>query len=190
VYTSPALRRPAGAAVAALPRCGTTRRNGEGGVLQPVRLALLLTTLALPGASPAAAQIGIGGHYVQAGDAFDGTSGVGARLTAGLPLFPVSVALNGEYFFPDCGDADCSLYGATLDLNYALPLPLLQPWVGVGWSVRRVEVDDASHTERGFNVGVGAQLRLAAFRPFVDVRYELADAPEKQYLLRVGVMIR
>ena len=159
--------------------------------MRPVRLALLLSTLTLvAGASPAAAQIGFGGHVVQASDAFDGTTGVGARLKVGIPLFPVSAALNGEYFFPDCGDADCSLYGATLDLNYALPLPLLQPWVGVGWSVRKVEVDDASSTERGFNVGVGAELRLTAFRPFVDIRYELADAPEKQYLLRLGIMIR
>lgn len=151
-------------------------------------LAVLSAAVLLVVAAPAAAQIGIGGHLVNANDAFGGTLGAGARVRLGVPLFPISVALNGEYFFPSCDD--CSLSGATLDVNYALPIPLVQPWVGVGWSVRRVEVAGEKATESGANIGAGAELRLTSLRPFLDVRYEFANAPEKQFVMRVGFMIR
>ncbi len=158
--------------------------------MRPARLVMLAALASIATAAPAAAQIGFGGHVVQMSDAFDGTTGVGARLRVGVPLFPISAVLNGEYFFPDCGDGDCSLYGVTIDVNYALPLPLIQPWVGVGWSIRKVEVSDVSFDENGINVGIGAELKLTAFKPFVEIRYEMADAPEKQYLMRIGVMLR
>jgi len=139
-------------------------------------------------ARPAAAQIGIGADAVRAFDAFGGTTGVGARIRLGVPLFPVSAAINGDWFFPDCPNTDCSLRGATLDVNFSFPIPVLHPWVGVGWSIRRVEVNGATSTERGLNVGVGAELQLTKLRPFIDIRYELADAPEKQYVARIGLM--
>jgi len=144
----------------------------------------LLTPLA---AQPAAAQVGVGGHVVHAADSFGGTTGVGARIRLGVPLFPLFAAVNGEYFFPSCDD-DCSLWGATFDVNYTFPIPLIQPWAGVGWSVRGFEVNDEDDTERGINIGAGVQLNLAPMKPYLDIRYEMADAPEKQFLIRLGVM--
>ncbi|HEX7091047.1 MAG TPA: hypothetical protein VF192_12975 [Longimicrobiales bacterium] len=146
--------------------------------------------LALP--APATAQVGLGAHYARLADAFGGTQGAGARVTIGLPLFPVSAAINGEYVFPRCGDRDCTLRGVTADLNFSLPFPGLRTWVGVGWSVRQIDLDDIgrSRTERGVNLGAGAELGAAPLRPYLDVRYELADAPEEQLLLRLGLMLR
>lgn len=150
----------------------------------PVAVAVLLL------ASPALGQVSYGGHTVNANDAFGGSRGVGLRGQIGLPLLPISVAVNGEYFFTHCSDGDCGLYGATFDLNYSLAIPLLQPFVGLGWSVREVEVAGRKTTERGINVGVGAQFRLRGIRPFVDIRYELVDAPEKQFVVRIGLLLR
>jgi hypothetical protein len=158
--------------------------------MQPARRLLVVSAAAvLILASPAESQIGFGGHVARATDAFGGSTGLGARVRLGVPLFPLSAAANVEYFFTDC-DVDCSLWGATFDVNYALPIPLLTPWAGVGWSIRNVEVAGQDGTERGLNIGVGAQLNLTTLRPFVDVRYEMADAPEKQYIIRLGVMFR
>jgi len=151
-------------------------------------LGALAAALALP--APAAAQIGIGAHYAQFGEAFGGAAGAGARVTLGLPPIPVTAAVNGEYFFPRCGSGDCALRGATFDLNVSLPFIALRPWAGVGWSVRRLEVGEVRRTERGLNFGVGAELGLGGMRPFVDLRYELANAPEDQLLARFGLMFR
>ena len=151
-------------------------------------IAVAATAILMPG--PAYGQVGIGAHMARAADAFGGSLGLGLRVQLGVPLVPVSLAVNGEYFFADCPANDCSLYGTTFDLNYALPIPLLQPWVGVGWSVRELKVAGRQTTERGLNFGVGAQFRLTGVRPFVDVRYELAPAPEKQYVMRIGLMVR
>ena len=159
--------------------------------LSRVTLGMLAAILlALP--ARAAAQVGLGVHYARLADAFGGTQGAGARVTIGLPLFPVSAAINGEYFFPRCGDRDCTLRGVTADLNYSLPFPAFRTWVGLGWSVRQIDLDDIgrSRTERGLNLGVGAELGAAPLRPYLDVRYELADAPEEQLLLRLGLMLR
>ena len=146
--------------------------------------------LALP--THAAAQVGLGAHYAHLADAFGGTAGAGARVTFGLPLLPFSAAVNGEYFFPPCGNRDCTLRGVTADLNFSLPTPGFRTWFGVGWSVRQVDLDEFARrrTERGLNIGVGAEVGAVAFRPYLDVRYEFADAPEEQLLLRVGLMLR
>lgn len=159
--------------------------------LSRVTLGMLAAILlALP--APAAAQIGLGAHYARLADAFGGTTGAGVRVTAGVPLFPISAAINGEYFFPGCPDRDCVLRGATADLNLSLPFPGVEPWVGVGWSVRQIDLDngDGSRTERGLNFGAGAHAQLLPLRPYLELRYEMTDAPEEQLLLRVGLMLR
>lgn len=154
-------------------------------------LLVILAAAALALPAPAAAQIGFGAHYARLADAFGGSGGAGARITVGVPLFPISAAVNGEYFFPGCPDRDCVLRGATADLNLSLPFPGVEPWVGVGWSVRQIDLDNGagSRTERGLNFGAGARTRLPPFRPYLELRYEMATAPEEQLLLRVGVML-
>ncbi|MGD8276888.1 MAG: hypothetical protein PVH00_02630 [Gemmatimonadota bacterium] len=151
-----------------------------------------LATMALLALSgPAKAQVSAGGYFVRTSDPYGESDGVGLRLEAGAPLLPVSLALNGEYFFPDCGGSDCSLRGLTIDANYSLVVPLVQPFVGVGWSVRQSKVDGETSTKRGLNIGVGVAVTLRRVRPFADVRYR----PSKifsghPYAVRLGVMIR
>lgn len=146
--------------------------------------ALLATSV------PVRAQVGVGGYFVRTSDPFGQSDGVGARLRVGAPLLPVSLALNGEWFFPDCGGSDCSLKGLTLDANYALTVPLVQPFVGVGWSVRQNTVDGQTSTKRGLNVGVGVALALKSVRPFVDIRYRPSKIfSGNPYAVRIGLMI-
>src|SRR5687768_12329759 len=114
-------------------------------------LVLVAATFA---ASPAAAQVGFGAHYARAADAFDGSTGLGARITLSVPLVPASAAANAEYFFPDCDG--CSLSGATFEANFHMPLPFLRPWAGVGYAIRRVEVAGVSNTRNGYTAGIGA----------------------------------
>ena len=154
-------------------------------------MALLAAAALLAVPAAARAQVGAGGYFVRTSDPYGEASGVGLRLEAGAPLLPLSVALNGEYFFPDCGGADCSLRGLTVDVNYALAVPLVQPYVGAGWSVRQSKVAGQTSTKRGLNVGLGVALAFRSIRPFVDVRYR----PSKlfsghPYAVRLGVMIR
>jgi len=144
----------------------------------------------LAGSVPARAQVGAGGYFVRSSDPFGESEGVGARLQVGAPLVPVSLVLNGEWFFPDCGTSDCSLKGLTLDANYALAVPLLQPYVGVGWSVQQHTLAGQTSTKRGLNLGVGIVLALKSIRPFVDVRYRPSKVfSGNPYALRIGLMI-
>ena len=152
--------------------------------------ACALAAIGLMLSSPARSQVGFGGYVAGTTAAFGDSRGVGLRLQLGMPLFPISLALNGEYFFANCPPDDCALRGASLDVNYTpLPLPILRPWVGAGWSIRAVEVAGRKSTERGINVGVGARLELTSFQPFIDLRYLLGH-DGNPYVFRIGLMLR
>lgn len=147
---------------------------------------LLAATFA---ARPAGAQLRFGGHMARSADAFGQVRGLGLRLSFGVPLLPIGLAVNAERFFDGCPTGECGFSGLTVDANYSLPVPVLQPWLGVGWSVREAIVAEQRTTERGLNLGVGARLTLAALEPFVDVRYELEAAPARRTVVRIGFMI-
>jgi hypothetical protein len=152
------------------------------------RICFVLVVAATFAASPATAQVGFGAHYARAADAFNGTTGIGARLTLSAPLVPVSGAANAEYFFTDCDE--CGLSGATFEANFHLPLPFLRPWAGVGYAIRRVEVAGVTNTRKGYTAGVGAELSFLRIKPFVELRYEFIDAPEHQVFTRIGLTYR
>lgn len=144
----------------------------------------------LAASAPARAQVSAGGYFVRTLDPFGESDGVGGRLEIGAPLLPVSLALNGEWFFPDCGGSDCSQKGLTIDANYTVAVPLVQPFVGVGWSIRQSKVDGQTATKRELVVGVGVALALKSFRPFVDVRYRPSKIfSGNPYAVRLGLMI-
>jgi len=152
---------------------------------------LLLALVILP--TSGAAQISYGGHLVQAQDAFGGAGGVGARVGVGLPLFPVTGFVSAEYFFPDCGAASgCGLSGVSLDLNYTLlPLPVVTPYLTGGVVARRIDLGGASEarSETGLHAGAGVSAGVPGMRVFGEARYEFVQAPERQFVLRLGVLL-
>jgi hypothetical protein len=150
--------------------------------------AFALVVLAVaPGRSDA--QLIAGVHLAQANDAFAGSFGLGARAGVDVPILPVQVVGVGEYFFPDCGAGDCGLKGASLEANVALPLPILAPYVSLGWAWRELDpvTEDPSVNDSGPTVGLGTRLGLGSLAPFFEARYEFVEAPEEQFLLRFGL---
>src|SRR5690606_613266 len=120
---------------------------------------------------------------------FGGTLGVGGRLGFTLPLFPLDILATAETFFPDQDDA--SLRGASLDVALdLLPLPVLTPYATGGLTFRQVDLGfgEGSESRSGLNLGAGLKLALAGFGVFGEARYEFVNAPERQGIVRVGVM--
>ena len=111
-------------------------------LLSVASLVALALTVGSP--DPAAAQLSFGLHATQAHDLFDRTTGVGGRVALDLPLAPFGAALNGDLFFPDCGDQDCSYRSASLDVQFRLvPIPVVRPYLMGAYVVRRVELPGA-----------------------------------------------
>jgi len=150
--------------------------------------------------APAGAQLSYGGHVVEARDAFGGARGLGARVGVSVPLLPLRAYGTAEYFRPDCGPLDrCGLSGVSLDVNYAiLPIPLLSPYLTGGVVARRVHPgpaaadlsgDGEAFSDRGVHLGVGITAGAAGFRLFGEARYEFVRAPERQVVMRIGLLL-
>ncbi len=98
---------------------------------------------------------------------------------------------SGEYFFPDCPaeDTNCGLYGLTLDANFRLPFPLVRPYITGGLAYRNISsVSSSDETVAGLALGAGLDVALGGIRAFGETRYEFVDAPEKQFLWRIGLL--
>ena len=160
------------------------------------RLSLLpicAVLLTFGAAAPAAAQFLVGAHVSQMNEAFNGAIGLGARAGIDPPVLPIHVVGVAEYFFPDCGPVgDCSLKGASVEANFELPLPFLDPYASVGWAWREIDPTgpDPAVTDTGLTLGLGTALGLGSLAPFFEGRYEFLDAPENQFLLRFGFFYR
>jgi len=159
----------------------------------------LLAAVALAGSAlaiaPGAArgQLVVGVHAVEASKTLGGATGAGLRAGLDLPLLPFDLLASGEYFFPDCPDErdGCSFWGATLDANVGMILPIVTPYVSGGLayrSLKRFEEDDAE-TATGASVGAGVTVSLGGLRGFAEVRYELVEIPDEQTLIRVGLLL-
>ncbi len=142
--------------------------------------------------APVDAQIRVGGHVVGAQDAFDGTIGLGVRAGIETPILPFDVLASGEYFFADCppGISGCGLYGVTLDANFRMVFPVVRPYISGGLAFRNIDPADNGSDESvtGLSVGGGVDASLGNMGVFGEVRYEFVDAPEKQFIWRVGVL--
>jgi hypothetical protein len=154
-----------------------------------IRRLAAISGLAMAGAgfaTPVQAQLGFGAHVAKASGALDGATGVGLRVTAGLPLIPVQFALSGDNFWPDCDD--CSYQGASLDVQYHLvPALPLRPFVTGGYAMRRVDPGTGeAETESGIGLGVGVELRLVSVGFYLEGRWERVD-PENQWVTRLGL---
>ena len=151
-------------------------------------------------AAPAEAQVAFGVHANYASD-FD--LGVGARAQSSLGNFvdaesslaALTGVLSFDYYFPDCGGADCSY----LELNGNVQYPLemgenFAPYVGGGLNVARASVDlgefgdgDASNTEIGLNALGGASFDLGGFDVFAEAKIELGGG--EQFVLTFGTLL-
>lgn len=124
----------------------------------------------------------------------DSDFGVGGRAVLGLSQFYESLEgiLSGDYFFVDCGGADCSWI--ELNANATIPIeisPTLRPYVGGGLNVARFSVDldefgSSSNTEFGLNVLGGLRFGGTSFIPFAEARLELGGG--EQFVLTGGVL--
>jgi hypothetical protein len=163
-------------------------RRGRRGRGRRIVLALIAGfALLVPAA--ATAQVGTGIHLARANDVLGGATGIGGRVTVGVPLVPLGAALSGDLFFPDCeDDSDCAYRAASLDVHFRMmPASPLTPVLLGGYSVRWVDAGAGSTAQRsGVGLGVGLELGLA-LGAYAEARYEFVD-PEDQLVLRVGVL--
>ena len=161
----------------------------QGHVLVPALLGALFLVL---GPGSGAAQLRLGGHLVTAHDAFDGTLGIGVRAGLDPPVLPFELMASGEYFFPDCppGVTGCGLYGLTVDANFRIVFPLVRPYLQAGLAYRNVDPAAPNEDESviGPALGAGVDVGLSGIRIFGEGRYEFVDAPEKQFVWRLGAL--
>ena len=152
----------------------------------------LLIGLTLLSASPAEGQLRVGGHLVRADDAFSGTVGIGVQAGMDPPLLPFEIVASGEYFFADCPaeESGCGLYGLTADGNFRIIFPMVLPYIAAGLAYRHIDpaADNQAQSVVGPALGVGLDLGLSEIRIFSESRYEFVDAPEKQFVWRLGAM--
>ena len=87
-------------------------------------------------------------------------------------------------------DPDCGLYGLTLDANFRLLFPLVRPYISAGLAYRNISPVEigGDETVAGLGLGLGVDVALAGVRLFGESRYEFLDAPEKQFLWRLGAL--
>ena len=151
-----------------------------------------LLVLALGAARPAQGQFFLGGHAAWTSYQ-DGGLGGGARLGLDLPVLPVDILGVAEFFSPSCepGRDGCSFWGATLDANVRLPIPLVRPYLTGGLSFRSADLssDEGKVDGTGFAVGGGLDVALV-IRIFADYRYEFFENEKRALegsVVRLGI---
>jgi opacity protein-like surface antigen len=154
----------------------------------------IVTSLLFVGASltPQAAQgqFIIGAHAAWSGYA-EGSPGAGARLGWDLPVLPIDFVGVAEFFSPNCpaNTTGCSFWGATLDANLRLPIPMIRPYLTGGLSYRsgKLREDAESESSSGVNIGVGLDVRIVV-RIFADYRYEFLTNDLEGPVARAGLI--
>lgn len=162
--------------------------------------ALLAATALLFGAAPAAAQLGIGPQISYADD-FD--LGIGGRLQFGMGTLFGDEGFAGsligittfDWFFPDCGDIDCSYL--EFNANAAYPFARqseFSPYVGAGLHFARWSSDadtglgnlGKDATEIGLNLLGGLLYDLGTFSAYGEGRFEIGGG--EQFVLTFGLL--
>jgi len=151
----------------------------------------ILAALLIP--APAAGQLGWGIHLAEARDAFGGSYGAGVRVGGSLPILPVDLFLTGEQFLPECpsGSSGCGLQGMSVEANFRLVFPVLRPYLSAGAAYRRFRSGGSGPDldNSGLTFGAGVDLGLGRVRLFGEGRYEFVEAPERQQLIRIGILL-
>ncbi|MFO7895279.1 MAG: outer membrane beta-barrel protein [Longimicrobiales bacterium] len=153
-------------------------------------------------AQPAQAQVQFG---AQANYADDFDFGIGARAQFDLgSMFELEGAMaslkgvvSGDFYFPDCGDLDCSYM--EINGNALYPIEMegdLAPYVGGGLNIARFSADytdpfsgttsSSSDTDVGLNALGGANFDLGSMAAFAEAKIELGGG--EQFVLTFGVL--
>ncbi len=160
------------------------------------RLLGLLALFALAFAPAAHAQLGVavGANFDSYSDVevnsnnsgFDNATGYHIGLFYDLTLGPVGVR-PGVYYVSlgdlevrdalvDAFTADLSLVEVPIDLRYRVITPLIQPYVSAGPVFRFANASDDNVEVKDFTVGgavgIGVDLGLPFFSPFLEARYQ------------------
>lgn len=162
--------------------------------LLTVVLVSAAATLAGPAIAAGQADVlDLGIHAARASDIHDGATGVGGQLGVTLPGFPLTVRGAVDRFFPDCPDevdGDCGAWGFTVDGNLSLPLPVLSPYASAGFVRRSVELSDplGETSATGFALGGGLKLGLPGLSVFGEMRREIMNDLDDQWMFRLGLL--
>ncbi|MEJ2539566.1 MAG: outer membrane beta-barrel protein [Gemmatimonadota bacterium] len=160
-------------------------------------LPLLAATALFIAPGTAQAQIfGFGVHVPIATDLGGGDNlkdssfGIGGRIGAEIPLFPLSIWGVADYMFPDGDGTSYQNFG--VDINLRLPIPLLQPYATGGYQARRFDDGEVSDIYNGFTLGGGVRFSFIV-NAFLEARHEFYGDDEvrvgddNQWLIRVGL---
>lgn len=148
----------------------------------PLTLALAAVCVL---AAEASAQVKPGLHVARAADSFGGVNGVGGSVQLSLPVLPIDLFFAGEYFFPDCDD--CSFWGGSADVHFALPVPLITPFATAGLVLRNTDVSDTRVRTGGLGLGAGVNLGTLGLGAYAEGRYEIMDGSGDQLVFRLGL---
>lgn len=149
-------------------------------------------TLALAAlAAPARAQVQFG---VQANYADDADLGLGARGQFGLGpgLADLLGVVSVDFFFPDCGLADCSYieFNGNVLYPFAIEESNLSPYVGGGLNIAHASADyqglSGSNTDLGLNALGGLNFGIGALAAFAEARIELSGG--EQFVITFGIL--
>ena len=129
--------------------------------------------------------------------ALSGTFGLGGRVALTLPVLPIGAYGSGTYYFPSCGDIDCSYWSFSLGAKAGLPLVVVNPYITGGWQWRKLELDALdTDTENGAFVGLGVDFNLGV-QLFLEGVWEfnddIEDAPgvdTDPIVIKAGIMFR
>ena len=152
------------------------------------RLTLFLLVGLAAWATPAAAQVRVGGHGAYQTQFLGGSFGVGGRAEIDLSFLPGGLTLAGTYdhYFPECGT--CSLSDAGLQLLVVPPTPL---YLGVGTNYQRFE--DGQSGDSGdwvFNLIVGIRIpALPVLWPYAEYRQQIGSESINEQTVSVGLVL-
>jgi opacity protein-like surface antigen len=127
--------------------------------------------------------------------------GVGARVELDVPnLISETEPLNRtfligsfDYFFPDCGDLDCTYWEINTNVAFPIIVAGIDPYVGAGLNLAHVDagteggLDAGSDTDVGLNILGGIRFPLRGVTAFGEARYEVAGG--EQFVLTFGALI-
>ena len=161
-------------------------------------LALAVVAAALVATpSPASSQLDPGVQAVWSPDVFDGSLGIGGRVGLGLGRTLPGLELLGvfDWFFPDCGPADCDFWELAAGATYAVALAGsdLRPYFGGGLTYQNLSTGSSAGTiadadDLGFHVLGGLEMGGAlAFDPFLELRYDMMSDFEDMLVVSLGV---
>lgn len=159
-------------------------------------LALALSTFTVQRAE-AQVDFGVQGLYNTdwtSPDGSDGAAGIGARAGIGLPV--VGLGLKGDFnwYFPDCGSAECDYWEIVANLTYSiLGVSPVSPYFGGGLAYQATSIEslsaDISSDDPGFNLLGGLEVGgLSPISGYGEVSYRLMDDHENQLILSVGLL--